>query len=86
MYLQNASVILAAAARAPPFPTLTTAQGTFHPTIDNITVFADYEQLSASGSFAKIPMLAGNTDFEQGWYIHSSQTNLNIPKSPTGTN
>ncbi|KAH7069523.1 cholinesterase precursor [Paraphoma chrysanthemicola] len=65
---RNTSVILAAAARVPPLPTQATAQATFHPTIDNITVFADYEQLSASGAFAKIPMLAGNAHHEDGWY------------------
>jgi hypothetical protein len=64
----NTSVILAAAARVPPLPTQATAQATFHPTIDNITVFADYEQLSASGAFARIPLLAGNADHEDGWY------------------
>lgn len=64
----NTSVLLAAAARVFPLPTQATAQATFHPTINNITVFADYEQLSASGAFAKTPLLAGNADFEQGWY------------------
>ncbi|CAO2649032.1 Nn.00g099810.m01.CDS01 [Neocucurbitaria sp. VM-36] len=65
---KNTSVLLAAAARVPPLPTLALAQATFHPTVDNITVFADYEQLSASGAFAKIPLLAGNADHEDGWY------------------
>lgn len=65
---KNISVVLAAAARVPPLPTQALAQATFHPTIDNITVFADYEQLSASGAFAKIPLLAGNADHEDGWY------------------
>ncbi|KAF2832580.1 cholinesterase precursor [Ophiobolus disseminans] len=64
----NTAVLLAAAARVPPLPTQATAQATFHPTVDNVTVFADYERLSASGAFAKIPLLAGNTNFEQGWY------------------
>lgn len=65
---QDVSVILAAAAKVPPLPTLATAQATFHPTIDNITVFSNYEQLSESGMFAKIPLLAGNGNQEDGWY------------------
>lgn len=65
---QNVSIILAAAAKVPPLPTLATAQATFHPTIDNITVFGNYEQLSEYGAFAKIPLLAGNGDQEDGWY------------------
>ncbi|KAF2134298.1 cholinesterase precursor [Dothidotthia symphoricarpi CBS 119687] len=65
---KNTSVILAAAAKVPALPSLATLQATFHPTVDNVTVFADYEQLSASGSFAKIPLLAGNNDQEDGWY------------------
>ncbi|KAH7356153.1 cholinesterase precursor [Pyrenochaeta sp. MPI-SDFR-AT-0127] len=65
---KDTSVLLAAAARVPPLPSQALNQATFHPTVDNITVFADYEQLSASGAFAKIPVLAGNTDHEDGWY------------------
>jgi carboxylesterase type B len=65
---KNTSIILAAAARVPTLPTEATVQATFHPTIDNITVFADYERLSSLGAFARIPQLAGNEDFEQGWY------------------
>lgn len=65
---KNTSVVLAAAARVPALPTTALAQATFHPTVDNITVFADYEQLSASGAFAKTPLLAGNADHEDGWY------------------
>lgn len=65
---QDTSVLLAAAARVPALPTQALAQATFHPTIDNITVFADYEQLSTSGAFAKVPLLVGNADQEDGWY------------------
>jgi carboxylesterase type B len=65
---KNTSVILAAAAKVPPLPTLALTQATFHPTIDNITVFSDYEQLSARGEFASLPLLAGNNDHEDGWY------------------
>jgi carboxylesterase type B len=65
---RNTSIILAAAARVPPLPTQATVQATFYPTVDNVTVFADYDRLSASGAFARIPLLAGNCDNEQGWY------------------
>lgn len=65
---KNASVILAAAAKVPPLPTTAITQATFHPTIDNVTVFVDYEHLSASGAFARIPLLLGNGDQEAGWY------------------
>lgn len=64
----NISAILAAAAKAPALPSVGLAQPPFHPTVDNITVFADYQQLSEAGSFAKIPFLAGNADHEDGWY------------------
>ncbi|KAI8935861.1 hypothetical protein NX059_007378 [Plenodomus lindquistii] len=65
---KDTSSLLAAAARVPALPTQALAQATFHPTVDNITVFTDYEQLSAAGSFAKIPLLVGNADQEDGWY------------------
>ncbi|KAL8845675.1 MAG: hypothetical protein Q9221_009168, partial [Calogaya cf. arnoldii] len=64
----NVTTVLAAAAKVPALPTIALAQATFQPTIDNVTVFGDYEGLSASGAFAKIPYLVGNTDFEAGWY------------------
>ncbi|XP_014552299.1 hypothetical protein COCVIDRAFT_110675 [Bipolaris victoriae FI3] len=64
----NVSAILAAAARVPGLPSVGLTQATFHPTVDNQTVFADYQQLSEAGSFARIPLLLGNTDHEDGWY------------------
>jgi carboxylesterase type B len=79
---RNTSVILAAAAKVPPLPTQATVQATFHPTIDNITVYADYEQLSASGAFAKIPLLAGNAAKEDGWYrLAGYASRLNFTES-----
>lgn len=63
----NVTILLAAAAKVPALPSITLAQATFHPTIDNVTVFGNYEELSASGGFAKVPYLVGNTDFEAGW-------------------
>lgn len=63
----NVTTVMAAAAKVPALPTIALAPATFHPTVDNITVFGNYEELSASGAFAKIPFLVGNTDFEAGW-------------------
>ncbi|KAJ7605188.1 carboxylesterase [Roridomyces roridus] len=40
----------------------------FQPTVDNITVFADYLALSEAGQFAKLPYLVGSTDNEAGLY------------------
>ncbi|KAJ7226989.1 Alpha/Beta hydrolase protein [Mycena pura] len=40
----------------------------FQPTVDNITVFADYATLSAAGKFATVPYLLGNLDNEAGFY------------------
>jgi carboxylesterase type B len=65
---KNTSIILQAAARVPTLPTQATVQATFHPTVDNKLVFDDYEQLAISGAFAKIPLLAGNANYEHGWY------------------
>lgn len=64
----NASAVLAAAAKVPALPTTALAQATFHPTVDGTIVFADYEARARNGSFARIPYLLGNTDFEAGWY------------------
>ncbi len=82
---RNTSEILAAAAHVPPLPTLALAQATFHPTIDNITVFANYQELSASGAFAKVPYLAGHADHEDGWYrISGWGAKLNLTNAQWG--
>jgi len=70
----NESVVLAASSNVPALPGPGLKQATFHPTVDNITVFSDYEALAQAGSFAKIPLLAGNTDHEDGWYRLSGFT------------
>ncbi|KAF2204208.1 cholinesterase precursor [Delitschia confertaspora ATCC 74209] len=62
------SVVLAAAAKVQALPTMALAKAAFYPTVDNVTVFANYDELTKSGAFAEIPLLAGNTDFEAGWY------------------
>ncbi|KAF7336132.1 Glycoside hydrolase, superfamily [Mycena venus] len=66
---KNFSDILAAGAQvvAVGNPAMLAAPA-FQPTVDNITVFADYAALSAAGKFAKLPYLLGNLDNEAGWY------------------
>lgn len=75
------TTLLAAARNVPALPTLALAQATFHPTVDNTTVFADYTTLGKRGAFAKIPYLAGNNDYEAGTY-RISAFNANITLSP----
>jgi carboxylesterase type B len=78
---KNVTQILAAARGVPALPTQALAQATFHPTVDNITVFADYAALGATGSFAKIPYLAGSGDYEAGFY-RVSAFGANVSLSP----
>ncbi|KAK5995384.1 Para-nitrobenzyl esterase-like protein [Cladobotryum mycophilum] len=40
----------------------------FWPVPDDETMFADYTRLTASGSFAKVPILYGNNNNEDGYY------------------
>jgi hypothetical protein len=42
---RNVSVLLVATARVPPLPIQATSQTTFHPTVENITVFSNYDQI-----------------------------------------
>ncbi|KAK6858393.1 hypothetical protein PG995_006092 [Apiospora arundinis] len=79
----DVAIVLAAAAKVPALPTLALPQATFHPTVDNVTVFADYKSLASEGRFSRIPMLAGNNDFEAGWYKLSAwaaRINLTEPQ------
>lgn len=78
---KNITEILAAARNVPTLPTEALVQATFHPTVDNVTVFADYATLGATGAFARIPYLAGNGDYEAGFY-RVSAFNANITLSP----
>lgn len=66
----NVSALLAAAKRAPALPSQMLPQSTFHPTIDNATVFSldDYTVWAQAGAFAPIPYLAGHGDYEAGFY------------------
>ncbi|KAK8000890.1 hypothetical protein PG991_013112 [Apiospora marii] len=75
----NITTLLAAAAKVPALPSMALHQATFHPTVDNLTVFADYEARAAAGRFARIPLLTGNNDFEAGWYklsAYAARVNL----------
>ncbi|KAJ7920629.1 cholinesterase precursor [Mycena leptocephala] len=62
-------------------PTLLAAPA-FQPTVDNITVFADYATLSTAAKFAKLPYLLGNLDNEAGFYrIRGFTAGLNMTDS-----
>lgn len=78
---KNVTDILSAALKVPTLPTLALPQAAFHPTIDNTIVFANYTSLGQSGSFARIPYLAGNGNYEAGFY-RISAFNANITLSP----
>lgn len=67
---KNVSSVLAAARIAPALPSQALSQATFHPTVDNLTVFSleEYTARAQAGTFARIPYLAGNADYEAGSY------------------
>ncbi|GAB1207637.1 hypothetical protein APSETT445_006361 [Aspergillus pseudonomiae] len=70
MKRQNATALLAASGKIKPPATSSAArtQPAFQPTVDNITVFSDYELLARAGRFAHPPYLAGHTHNEAGFY------------------
>ncbi|ODH52885.1 hypothetical protein GX48_01079 [Paracoccidioides brasiliensis] len=79
MRSKSPSEILDTVTKVPPEPSKALAQPVFHPTVDNMIVFSDYEALSAQGKFAKLPMLVGNADYEAGFYrISAFATNLTL--------
>ena len=49
---KNVTEILPAARNVPALPTQALAQATFHPTVNNITVFADYAALGSTGTLS----------------------------------
>lgn len=55
---------------------------TFGPTVDNITVFSDYETRSRAGNFLKVPLLIGNTDYEIGLTMALDMLNSSAPPLP----
>lgn len=61
-------------------PASTSALGIFNPTIDNITVFADYASRAAAGNFIKVPLLIGNTNNESSLFrILGELRNMTAP-------
>ena len=73
------AAVLNASAEIKPLPSLALPQPVFHPTIDNITVYANYTALSAAETFAQIPYLAGNTNEESGYYrISAARQNITL--------
>ncbi|KAK3081682.1 hypothetical protein LTS18_003939 [Coniosporium uncinatum] len=68
MRSKNSTDVLHAIACVPPAPSQALLQPVFHPTVDDKTVFGDCAALSSNGSFAKLPYLVGNTDYEAGFY------------------
>jgi cholinesterase len=73
----------AASVRPPPSDSVARSVPVFQVTVDNVTVFGDYKALSDSGSFAPIPYLHGNTDYESGYYKITAygSTNTTAPES-----
>ncbi|WYZ34010.1 hypothetical protein EsH8_I_000286 [Colletotrichum jinshuiense] len=51
----------------------------FYPRVDNETVFPDYVALTKSGSFAKLPILFGNNQNEDGYYRIPAYGNGVVP-------
>ncbi|KAF7586659.1 hypothetical protein BBP40_008528 [Aspergillus hancockii] len=70
MKKQNITALLTASSKIkpPPASSAARAQPAFQPTIDNVTVFSDYEPLARAGKFAHLPYLAGHNHNEAGFY------------------
>jgi carboxylesterase type B len=70
--------IKAAAAGIKPTPSSSVLRSipAFYPMPDEDLVFSDYLKLTSSGSFAKVPLLLGNNNDEDGYY--------RIPAFPSG--
>jgi len=81
--MQNKPVaeVLNSTTHAPPLHSAALPQPVFHPTVDNITVFANYTALAATHSFSKTPYLLGNTDKEDGFY-HIAAAGAHITLTP----
>ncbi|KAK1846017.1 carboxylesterase [Colletotrichum chrysophilum] len=53
----------------------------FYPIVDNEIVFPDYVSLTKNGSFAKLPILFGNNNNEDGYYRIPAYGNGVVPTS-----
>ncbi|OOF93611.1 hypothetical protein ASPCADRAFT_132619 [Aspergillus carbonarius ITEM 5010] len=70
MKRQSVSAVLIAAGKLPTSSTGTVGRTlpAFEATIDNMTIFSDYETLTSKGRFARVPYLLGHNDNEAGFY------------------
>ncbi|PYI01229.1 carboxylesterase [Aspergillus sclerotiicarbonarius CBS 121057] len=70
MKRQSVSSVLIAAGKLPTSSTGTVGRTlpAFEATIDNVTIFEDYETLTSKGRFARVPYLLGHNDNEAGFY------------------
>lgn len=74
---QPAEAVSAAAAQV---PSTTSVLGTFAPTADNKTAFADYDSLTESGAFAQLPRLHGsNADDGNSFALDFALLGLVLP-------
>ncbi|OGM42956.1 lipase/esterase [Aspergillus bombycis] len=72
--------ILKAVARVPPASSPVLPQPVFHPTVDNITVFSNYAERSATGNFSRIPYLVTSNANEAGYYrVSAYAANISHP-------
>lgn len=80
MRTKTAAQILNAIPPTPP-GSITGGLSDFGPTVDNITVFSDYDARSAAGNFIKVPLLTGNCDYEAGLFATDAAL-ANVTYSP----
>ncbi|KAE8359425.1 Alpha/Beta hydrolase protein [Aspergillus caelatus] len=72
--------ILKAVAKVPTAPSPVLPQPVFHPTVDNITIFNNYAERSASGNFTRIPYLVTSNANEAGYYrVSAYAANISHP-------
>ncbi|KAE8403801.1 Alpha/Beta hydrolase protein [Aspergillus pseudonomiae] len=72
--------ILKAVAKVPTASSPVLPQPVFHPTVDNITIFDDYAQRSATGNFSRIPYLVTSNANEAGYYrVSAYAANISHP-------
>ncbi|GAB1204082.1 hypothetical protein APSETT445_002731 [Aspergillus pseudonomiae] len=72
--------ILKAVAKVPTASSPVLPQPVFHPTVDNVTIFDDYAQRSATGNFSRIPYLVTSNANEAGYYrVSAYAANISHP-------
>lgn len=71
-----------AMASVPAAPSPFQPQPVFHPTVDGVLVFDNYEARSSAGMFARLPYMAGNNNNEAGYYkIRAYDTGENFTEA-----